>query len=43
MHTGRDATNATDGIFRNGGQRSLLSLTPAGDGYTGAQTLVVQT
>jgi protocatechuate 3,4-dioxygenase beta subunit len=41
-HTGRDTTNATDGIFRQGGQQSLLTLNQSGGGYTGTQTLVVQ-
>lgn len=42
QHSGRDTTNATDGIFRGGGQQSLLNLTQTGNGYTGTQTLVVQ-
>jgi protocatechuate 3,4-dioxygenase beta subunit len=42
-HVGRDTTNATDGIFRQGGQQSLLTLSQSGNGYTGTQTLVVQT
>jgi protocatechuate 3,4-dioxygenase beta subunit len=41
-HTGRDTTNAADSIFAQGGQSSLLTLTQAGSGYTGEQTLVVQ-
>jgi protocatechuate 3,4-dioxygenase beta subunit len=42
QHTGRDTTNATDSIFAQGGQQSLLTLTPAASGYTGTQTLVIQ-
>ncbi len=38
----RNTTNATDGIFRSGGQQSTLSLAQAGGGYTGTMTLVVQ-
>jgi protocatechuate 3,4-dioxygenase beta subunit len=34
--TGRDTTNATDAIFRNGGSRSLLSLNRHGNGYVGS-------
>ena len=32
---GRTTRNATDSIFRNGGSRSLLSLTRSGKGYVG--------
>ena len=41
QHTGRNMTNASDGIFQQGGQQSLLFLTQSGDGYTGTETLVV--
>lgn len=41
-HTGRDTTNATDGIFREGGQLSMLALSQAGRGYTGTHTLGAQ-
>jgi len=39
---GRDTRNAADGVFRNGGARSILKLTKAGSGYTGAITMGVQ-
>jgi hypothetical protein len=39
---GRDTRNAADGVFRNGGSRSILKLTKAGTGYTGAITMGVQ-
>lgn len=42
QHAGRDTTNATDGIFRQGGQQSLLTLTQTSNGFTATQTLVVQ-
>jgi protocatechuate 3,4-dioxygenase beta subunit len=42
QHPGRDTTNATDGIFRQGGSQGLLTLSQAGTGYIGRQTLVVQ-
>ncbi|WP_029215254.1 intradiol ring-cleavage dioxygenase [Kallotenue papyrolyticum] len=29
----RDQTNATDGIYRDGGEQLMLTLTPVGDGY----------
>jgi protocatechuate 3,4-dioxygenase beta subunit len=36
-HSGqRDTTNATDGIYRNGGDQLMLALTPAAQGYSGA-------
>jgi protocatechuate 3,4-dioxygenase beta subunit len=38
---GRDTTNATDSIFRNGGKRSLLALTKSGNGYVGRMALGV--
>jgi protocatechuate 3,4-dioxygenase beta subunit len=37
----RDTTNATDGIFANGGAESLLALQARGKGYWGSRTLVV--
>jgi protocatechuate 3,4-dioxygenase beta subunit len=43
QHAGRDTTNATDSIFRDGGQQSLLNLTQSGASYSAIQTLVVQT
>jgi protocatechuate 3,4-dioxygenase beta subunit len=39
---GRNTRNAADSIFRNGGSRSILRLTNAGAGYTGAITMGVQ-
>jgi protocatechuate 3,4-dioxygenase beta subunit len=41
-HAGRDTTNATDSIFREGGGQGLVALTQTADGYTGAATLGVQ-
>jgi protocatechuate 3,4-dioxygenase beta subunit len=32
----RDVRNANDGVFRNGGRRSLLSLKSSGGGYVGS-------
>jgi protocatechuate 3,4-dioxygenase beta subunit len=37
----RDPRNASDSIFRNGGSRSLLSLTKSGNGYAGRITMGV--
>ncbi len=37
----RSTTNSTDGIFRNGGQQSRLTLSRTSNGYTGTMTLVV--
>jgi protocatechuate 3,4-dioxygenase beta subunit len=37
----RDARNATDSIFRNGGRRSLLKLAKSGTGYVGRITMGV--
>jgi protocatechuate 3,4-dioxygenase beta subunit len=39
--TGKRTTNAADGIYRVGGAQSMLAVTPDGDGYVGAITLVV--
>jgi protocatechuate 3,4-dioxygenase beta subunit len=41
-HAGRDTTNASDGIYRDGGAQSMLALSPSGSGYLGTMTLVVQ-
>jgi protocatechuate 3,4-dioxygenase beta subunit len=38
---GRDPRNSGDSIFRNGGSRSLLTLTKSGTGYVGAITMGV--
>ena len=38
-----DTTNSADGIYRNGGDRSTLALSRAGDGYMGRLTLGVRT
>jgi len=38
---GRDTRNATDAIFRNGGKRSMLTLTKNGTGYVGRMTMGV--
>ena len=37
-----DTTNAADGIYGDGGDRSTLALTKSGDGYVGRLTLGVQ-
>jgi protocatechuate 3,4-dioxygenase beta subunit len=44
-HTGRRTRNAADGIYRNGGARSMLALSRdgAGSGYVGTITLGVRT
>jgi protocatechuate 3,4-dioxygenase beta subunit len=39
---GRSTRNATDGIFRNGGSKSLLRMTKSGKGYVGAISMGVQ-
>jgi len=39
---GRDTRNAVDGVFRNGGRRSLLRLRKNGAGYVGTITMGVQ-
>jgi protocatechuate 3,4-dioxygenase beta subunit len=41
-HTGQRTANAQDSIYRTGGAQSLLALTPASDGYSGAITLGVK-
>jgi protocatechuate 3,4-dioxygenase beta subunit len=41
-HQGQDTTNATDSIFRDGGDKTLLSLTKAGDGYSSNINLQVK-
>jgi protocatechuate 3,4-dioxygenase beta subunit len=38
---GRDTRNRADGIFRNGGSRSLMKLTRSGAGYVAAVTMGV--
>ena len=38
----RTTRNATDGIYRNGGSRSVLELTKSGTGYIGKITMGVQ-
>ncbi len=38
----RETRNRVDGVFRNGGSRSLLKLTKAGAGYAGTITMGVQ-
>lgn len=46
LYAGRgepDTTNSADGIYRNGGDRSTLALSRAGDGYMGRLTLGVRT
>jgi protocatechuate 3,4-dioxygenase beta subunit len=37
----RDTRNATDAIFRNGGSRSMLTVSRSGPGYTAAITMAV--
>jgi protocatechuate 3,4-dioxygenase beta subunit len=41
-HTGQRTANGQDSIYRSGGAQSLVVLTPASDGYTGAITLGVK-
>ena len=38
----RDTRNATDGIFSDGGDRTLLEVTKDGEGYSGALTVGVR-
>jgi protocatechuate 3,4-dioxygenase beta subunit len=38
---GRDTTNATDSIYRNGGSKSLLDVRKRGTGYVGTITMGV--
>ena len=38
----RDTDNASDGIYRNGGASSLLTLTPRTSGWQGRLTMGVQ-
>jgi protocatechuate 3,4-dioxygenase beta subunit len=37
-----DTTNATDNIYRNGGDQMVLALSPEGDGYAGSFTIGMQ-
>ena len=37
----RDTRNATDAIYRNGGSRSILTVTKAAGGYAGSITMAV--
>jgi protocatechuate 3,4-dioxygenase beta subunit len=41
-HGQPDMTNGDDGIYRDGGDRSLLTLSRAGEGYVGRLTLGVE-
>jgi protocatechuate 3,4-dioxygenase beta subunit len=40
--SGRRTTNAQDGIFRGGGEQSMLALTPSGDGYVGTMVIGIR-
>jgi protocatechuate 3,4-dioxygenase beta subunit len=40
---GRDTTNATDGIFRTGGDPAVVDVRPLGEGYLAAICLVLPT
>ena len=41
-HGKRDTTNATDGIYAQGGAQSMLTITKRGAGYIGAITFGVK-
>jgi protocatechuate 3,4-dioxygenase beta subunit len=40
--SGRRTTNAQDGIFRGGGDQSMLALTKSGDGYVGTMVIGIR-
>ena len=40
--TGRDTTNATDGMYQQGDDESTLSITPTGKGYQASLPLVLR-
>jgi protocatechuate 3,4-dioxygenase beta subunit len=41
--TGRRTVNSQDGIFRGGGQQSMVALTRSGDGYIGTMVIGMRT